>query len=193
MRILLVSDPHSSRPALVALDRLLQAERFDLVLCPGDVTDRHDRKAVEYFEDFADLITVKHRTPFKMVFGNNDSDEVINLARRREVLLHGTHITVGGYEFVGIGDFESHPAEPVNEIPNLSDTIVITHRPPSRTQKLKLGNSPMIHIAGHFHQRAETWQLGRTLVVQVPAALNGRYARLQLPDKQVEFRWFKDF
>lgn len=197
MKILLISDLHSSEATLKELDRLLGVERFDLVASPGDVTDRYDRDPVNYLDRFINLVTKKHRLPLKMVYGNNDSREVIERARAQAVLLHFDDWQFHGYRIAGIGDVESQPEIPGGSLKNLSGAIALSHRPTPQFKALKasgipLTNAPTIQIFGHYHTRAETHQLGPTLVINVPAGLDGRYAVLELPKKEVQFKWFKN-
>lgn len=204
MKILLVSDLHSSEATLKELDRLLSNVRFDLVASPGDVTDRYDRDPVNYLDRFINLVTKKHRLPLKMIYGNNDSRAVIERARAQGVLLHFDDWQFHGYRIVGIGDVESQPEVPGGSVTNLAGAIVLSHRPNPQFRELKelgmpLANAPIVQIFGHYHSRAETHELGPTLVINVPAGLDGRYAVLELPSKpaspvggKVEFKWFKN-
>ncbi|MFY9484360.1 MAG: metallophosphoesterase family protein [Patescibacteria group bacterium] len=197
MKILLLSDLHSSQSTLKGLDTLLGSERFDLVLSPGDITDRHDGHPLEYLDQFINLVTQKHHLPLKMVYGNNDSKEVIEHARQAGVLLHFDDEKIEGYRIAGIGDVESQPEIPGGSLNNLTGAIAVSHRPTPQFKELKasgtpLANAPMIQIFGHLHTRAETNQLGQTLVINVPAGALGRYAVLDLPSKMVQFKWFKD-
>lgn len=197
MNILLISDLHSSGGAIKGLDELLGSVQFDLVLSPGDVTDRYDAHGLEYLDQFINLVTQKHQLPLKMVHGNNDSKEVIERARSRGVLLHFDEEKIAGYRIAGIGDVESQPAIRGGSLKDLTGAIAISHRPTPQFNELKasgmpLANAPMIQIFGHYHARAQTEQLGGTLVINVPAGLDGRYAILELPSKKVEFKWFKN-
>jgi len=197
MKILLISDLHSSPSTLKGLDELLAIEQFDYVLSPGDVTDRYDANALEYLDQFINLVTQKHGLKLKMVYGNNDSKEVVEHTRARGALLHFDEENIQGYRIAGIGDVESQGEIPGGTLKDLSGTIVVSHRPTPQFKALKasgatLSNAPIIQIFGHYHTRAETEQVGSTLIINVPAAMDGRYAVLELPSKKVEFKWFKN-
>ncbi len=197
MKILLLSDLHSSQEALANIDKLMALEHFHIVLCTGDMTNHQDPRGVEYLEHFIELVKTKHNTELKLVFGNNDDDPVIAYARIRRVLLHFECMNISGERICGIGDFESHPDSHTYQMPDVAGSILMTHRPPLKqlvkSKELSLiKGSPTFHLAGHLHSRAETWQLGATTVIQIPAALDGRYATLELPSNKIQFKWFKE-
>lgn len=192
MKILLFADLHSSKPALQWLKKLFIQQRFDLVICPGDIVDRHDPGAKQYLEKLI-YICQRAKVSIRVVFGNNESDEIIGLYERYGISLHNKSYDQGSFTFVGIGDIEVHPDRMVDPttLP-IAGNILVTHRPPVINPKFeirnpKLANAPAIHIAGHIHSDGFIKKLGKTLVINVPAALKGAAGILQLPQKTVQF------
>ena len=192
MTILLFSDLHSSAKALSWLTNLLAKQKFDLVIAPGDIVDRYDAKTADYLKKFV-AICSKANVPTKVVFGNNEPEPIIGLYERRGISLHNKSYEQGGYTFIGIGDVEVHPDRMVDPtVLPIAGNILVTHRPPNKISNLKskiskFKNLPAIHIAGHTHYQAFTEKIGETLVIHVPAAIDGQAAILQLPQKTVQF------
>lgn len=204
MRILLFSDLHSSKDALDWLKTFLSETKIDLIISPGDIVDRHEPDGEQYVNDFNDICR-QFQVPLKVVFGNNEPQEVISLYERKGISLHNQSFELSGYTFVGIGDIEVHLDRIVDpaQLP-IAGNILVTHRPPQnnsqfsvpspakavegwRAGSFQFKNMPAVHIAGHLHSEGFVKKLGKTLVVNVPAALNGGAAILQLPEKSVQF------
>lgn len=187
MQILLFSDLHCSSRALAWLSDILSQRKIDLVIGPGDIVDRHVAAGSEYVDALIN-VCVQANVPLKVVFGNNESDEIIGYYERRGISLHNKSFDLGGYTFVGIGDIEVHPDRMIDpsDLP-IDDNILVTHRPPSQLIVSKFKNAPTVHITGHLHSNGFVKQIGKTLMVNVPAALNGGAAILQLPQKSVQF------
>ena len=76
MKILILSDLHSSAKALKLLRNILDQQKIDLVLSPGDIVDHYDVNALEYIKKFLNLCR-QFKVPLKVVFGNNEPEEMI--------------------------------------------------------------------------------------------------------------------
>ncbi len=188
MKIFVVTDLHGQRSALLGVNRHLKANRYDAAFMLGDLCDQHDPKALNYARDFIDLLAA-HRLPLYVVHGNQESSSVKLLFQQRGVSVHFNQRSLGEYEVVGVGFGDAFPVDPSFA----SGKILLTHEPPRaatiRTMKAKgvLPNAPIIHLAGHLHKLARAHQLGRTVLAQIPAAVDMRAAELELPSCQVKF------
>lgn len=192
IKILIFSDLHSSNSALNWLVKLLQKEKPNLVLSPGDIVNFHDQAASEYVKKFLANCRTQD-LPLKVVFGNNEAPETIDLYDDLGISIHGKTYSFNNFTFVGVGDIESNPSRmfDIAKLP-IQGNILLTHRPPDPNSKFqilnpKLANAPAIHIAGHLHSRGFSKKFGQTLVVNAPAASEGGAAILTLPDKKIEF------
>ncbi len=74
MKALCISDLHARISFLPALEKLLSAEKFDLMLCAGDITNNGEE--IEYCQKF---ISIANKLPFFFVPGNNEQGEIYHL------------------------------------------------------------------------------------------------------------------
>ncbi len=204
IKILCVSDIHNSNQFLRSLNEHLTKNKYNLILCAGDVVSLSNKKGMEFLKKFTDLITRLHQTKLFMIQGNCESEKMINLMRKKNVLLHLKLKKFRGHGFYGIGGW----MEDVGEISNLSrakprdlkskisNTILLTHLPPKRqviktlkhkSIKTKISDGPAVHLCGHLHAPGMIWKIGDTLVVKIPTAMYGGAAVLKMPSKKVRF------
>lgn len=182
MNILIVSDSHSNLKALDKLDKFLakNSKNFDLVLCGGDICNRGGE---EYLEKFLTVFK-KHKLSIFTVFGNNDSEKVIDRLNKLDINLHDKIKTFGGYKFAGMGW-----GEKVVSGDKTKDAIFVSHQPPKQSvlQNPNLQNKPLVHISGHWHKVEFFKKVGGVLLIQVPSLMLGKAAILSLPSKIVKF------
>lgn len=189
MKILVLTDLHGQRDILAKLTIHLSQQRYDGVFMLGDLCNRHDIKALEYAADFIDLITQKYSLPLYLVHGNNEPDSVKLLYQQKNITVHFNEKRLGDYQIIGIGYGDDFPTDPYFA----KDKILLTHEPPRAAaisqmeQKGELLNAPILHFSGHLHGMQTIRQIGRTVFVQVPSAMLGKAAVLQLPSIKVEF------
>lgn len=203
IKILCLSDIHSSNQFLRALNEHLTknpstklgAGKYDLVLCAGDVVSLPNKKGMEFLEKFINLITNLHQTKLFMVQGNSESEAMIDLMRKKNVLIHLKSKRFRGHGFYGIGGWMEDIPEISNLKSKISNAILLTHLPPKRiikTQeheniKTKIDSGPLIHLCGHIHSPGSIWRIGETLVVKIPTAMYGEAAVLEMPGRKIKF------
>lgn len=200
MRILALADFHSQKHILEDLKTFLQEENFDLAVIAGDLTIPGPA-AYPYILSLDDILE-KHQLPWLAVHGNNDPPEVIQFLHATSRNLHFEPKQFSGYHFIGIGGWgdELPPYDIKTE-----GAILITHIPPTLRRSPQpptlsrsfhsplhphpstLRDSPLLHLAGHIHHHAKITDIGPTRVVNIPAALLGRAAIIELPNRKVEF------
>jgi len=149
MRILVLADIHGERRAL---SKVIDAagKDFDLVVCPGDVTDMFSVPQDFSQMDVANMVLQQLLAigkPVLCVPGNHDPYEIIELFRNYGVNLHCTTEKRGGTTFLGFGG----AATPFNTIiePSEKETaawldrlsskaprgfVLVVHSPPKDTK-----------------------------------------------------------
>ncbi len=182
MKILVIADLHSRPTVLKPLAATLDAMRPEAVFGLGDMTD-----GVRSAAAYAEALVALHREreiPFLCISGNNDAISCLEVLARHDCLLDFQERDLNGVRVVGVGYHP--PEEPFT--PQLRDSILLTHVPPRRhSVPSHVTDVPRLHFAGHYHNRAATWRLNETLVVQVPSAQKLRAAMLELPSGRIRF------
>ncbi len=189
MKIFVCSDLHGQKSCLVWLDRHFAKYNYDAVFMLGDLCCSDDPNALIYANDFINLVQVKYKLPLYVVHGNQEPNMVKLLYIKKLVSVHLLEKKLGPYTVVGIGYGNTLPSS----VTYAKDNILLTHEPPKTAviknmqAKSALPNSPIVHLAGHLHSLARTFELGKTLLIQVPSLMAGRAAQLDLPSRQVRF------
>lgn len=188
MTLLITTDFHASLPALKGLDKLLQQKKYDGVLMLGDLINPNP-KELPYVDQFIDLIK-KFNLPLFGLHGNNEPVQAYEKYRQAGINIHLETKTLGNYKICGVGGWGNlteigFEDLSVNNLNIDENTIFVTHIPP--LPSIKTVNSPLIHLFGHKHVLAFTKQVGNTLQIQCPAAIEGRVTELILPAKTVNF------
>lgn len=98
MRILALSDLHGEETVLGGVARLIEKERFDLILIVGDITQRGP---LSYAEDLLDVVRGEK---VWAVHGNMDTQHVVELLERKGIFLHMEKAEIGGWNFIGFGE-----------------------------------------------------------------------------------------
>ncbi|MEM3555211.1 MAG: metallophosphoesterase [Candidatus Micrarchaeia archaeon] len=202
MRVLALSDLHAEEAVLDCLRKLLEKEKFDLILIVGDITHKGP---LSYAEDLLDVLRGEK---LFAVHGNMDTQQVVDLLERRGFLLHLRKAELGGWNFIGYGGSSPTPFntpieyseeriyEELSKMRMNSKTILITHPPPynsgvDRTsggvsagsksiRKIIEEKKPFMNICGHIHEGEGEAVIGETKVVKVPAAMNGKAVELMI-------------
>lgn len=179
-KILLISDFHQQNSVLKNLDNLFSKNKFDGIIVAGDLTSR-TFDALDYAKKFEEIIK-KYSLPLYYIHGNNEPDNVIEYFNDRGYSIHLNPKKIYGYKIVGIGGF----SEEYSANLDIKDSILVTHYPPISTDK-HFKNSPKIHIFGHMHSLEYQKMHGKTLLVQLKAAMLNGAAILELPSFKVKF------
>lgn len=193
MRILAVSDLHDDEAALERL--AARAKGYGCILVAGDVG-----KGRNFLEDLLDA----HPKMF-LIPGNGDPDFFEGVCGDR--CIQGRRVEIGeGLNVVGCGyspptPFHTrgeYPEETLYEwmrkLPIDARSIFLTHAPPygimDGAQGVHAGSravlktidekKPLLNVCGHIHEREGVAVVGRTSVLKVGAARNGRAGEIEI-------------
>ncbi|MEM5790572.1 MAG: metallophosphoesterase [Candidatus Aenigmatarchaeota archaeon] len=150
MKILILSDIHNDIENLMKFLDELRYVKFDVLVCPGDLTDTLTPKGFSK-EEIGELIIEEFKIFKKNILavpGNQDK-ELIQLFEKEGINLHGKGKIVGDYGFYGFGGAKTpfqtslEPTEEeikngleraFEEIKKARKKIQVTHAPPARTK-----------------------------------------------------------
>jgi len=193
MKILAMSDLHSSENALTLLKERVQRDRPDLLVLAGDITQFGPESYVRAVLDArGDVETLA-------VPGNCDPSSIESVMVEAGVSIHQQFRPVEKYTFVGLGG--SPP--PLMEIPDIPDLIIVSHVPPKGYNDLSVrGHSgserllnmvkrlhPILVISGHIHESQGAKKDMGTLFVNPGAAMDRHYAVIEVGEGiRVELR-----
>lgn len=110
MRILILADIHSRLDKLAEVLAAAEKERFDIVVCAGNLTDSFDNPFELEQIDVADVVVQKLlllKKPLLCIPGNHDPYEVVDLFEDYGVNLHDRSRKAQGIMFVGFGGAET--------------------------------------------------------------------------------------
>lgn len=150
MRILIVSDIHNDIENLMKFLDELKNVKFDVLVCPGDLTDTLTPKGFSK-EEIGKLIIEEFKTLKKkiLVVPGNQDKELIQLFEEEGISLHGKGKIIEDYGFYGFGGAKTpfgtslEPTEEeiknglekaLNDVKKLKKKIQVTHVPPARTK-----------------------------------------------------------
>jgi len=152
MKILVISDIHGDVENILRfLDEIKKFE-FDVVVCPGDLTDPINVPKGFTQLEIAKLILEELKSlgkPLLAVPGNNDTLEILNLLEKEDVCLHGKGKKIGEIGFYGCGgaktpfgtSFELDEVEIKTwlekgweEVKECEFKVQVTHSPPFNTK-----------------------------------------------------------
>jgi Icc-related predicted phosphoesterase len=192
MKLLLLSDIHSKKSVLKNLNQFLSKNKFDGVVCAGDIVSTPDPLKDDFLNAFVHLIVDLHSLPLFAIHGNNEDEANIKFLFDKKVSIHNIAKKFKGFTFFGIGGWgEDVVKDKFEKLPN-NNLIFVTHIPPRRLtedekEKLKAKKGPLVHICGHLHGRGGVWKIGLTLVIKVPTAEWDKAAILELPQRKIKF------
>jgi len=207
MKALCISDLHDKVKFLLAMKTLLEEEKFDLILCCGDITS--GGHSLEYVMKFLDIIHF-HKIPSFWVPGNNDVGEAFGILQENLTSVENNIVEFGAEKIVGMGgipDLYGHNIFPP-EIPKekMENSIFLSHIPPKKIEnlkkfdwrpekfsELKLAAAPKIQISGHIHFNWGVAWIGRTKILKMPAALNMMAASLDTKTLEIDFIEMKKY
>ncbi len=184
MRILAMSDLHSSENAFQLLRERLQRDKPDLLVLAGDITNFGPTEyASAVLEEAKGVQTLA-------VHGNCDPSPVREALEKVGASIHQEFRPVEKYTFVGLGG--SPP--PMMEIPAITDLIIISHVPPKgyndSTARGHRGSGrllgmveklhPILVISGHIHESQGAVKDKGTVFVNPGAAMDGHYAVIEV-------------
>ena len=183
MKLILISDLHGQPKTLNSLRAVLESERFDGLICSGDITYRDE---VGFLNEFFAILKGKG-VDAALIWGNSDE------ARSQEIILnspYNCHLEqkkIGAVKIYGVS-YSEEPILPDSQ--KIKGNILVTHKPPLKNQlKRPLSNAPKIHISGHIHSAKQMVEYPCVTHIQVPSLILRQYAVLSLPDIKVEFRY----
>jgi Icc-related predicted phosphoesterase len=209
MRILALSDLHADEDVLDRLRAISSRNEYDAVLFCGDITNRGP---VSYAKDVMALFPNAYA-----VFGNMDSNDVVDALSKTGRLIHGKKVKLGEWNLVGLGGSNPTPFGTPNEFSEeqIESTlrkagvdqfsIVLSHPPPygvfdevpgglhagsKSVKKIIDEKRPILLICGHIHEHEGKQIVGETLVVKLGAAENGRAAQITITDS-IEVRFIR--
>ena len=152
MKILVISDIHGDVENILRfLDRVKELE-FEVVVCPGDLTDPFSLPKGFTQLEIAKLILEELKSlgkPLLVVPGNNDTPEILNWLEKEKVSLHGKGKKIGEVGFYGCGgaktpfntSFELDEVEMRTwlekgweEVKECELKVQVTHSPPFNTR-----------------------------------------------------------
>src|SRR5438552_17632940 len=131
------------------LDKLSRFS-FDVIVCPGDITDYAVPKGFSR-TDIAKIVLEELKTlkkPILLLPGNQDK-EIISFLEKEGVSLHGRGVIINGVGFYGYGGAKTPfntPLEPseqelktglskaYEQVKNSKSKVQVTHIPPARTK-----------------------------------------------------------
>jgi len=213
MRVLLVSDIHGD---VEKLEKILEKEEFDAVLCAGDLSD------AEKFDDYGtklDEVLEKFNMKGKLtkaVPGNMDPEKkCIEELIQRRMNLHKKIAAFEDFEAVGFGGGQTPfgtSFEPEGKVIKQTLTtlhsrmkherkIAVIHQPPKGTE-LDVADgqhvgSPEVRelieekdfelvVTGHIHESYGIDQIGDTQIVNPGPVLEGHYGLAKFDDNEIE-------
>jgi len=156
MNILVVSDIHNDVENLMTFFEKIALMEFDVVVCPGDLTDMTMPKGFDK-KDIAKLIIEELKSlgkPVLVVPGNMDG-EIVSLLDQEKVSIHGKGKIVNDVGFYGFGgaktpfktslevseDDVKHGLEKsYAEVKDCKVKVQVTHSPPLKTNIDKISS-----------------------------------------------------
>ncbi len=202
MRLFLASDIHGS---VVKLKSALESERFDLIVLAGDLSNGPVSRAREV------LRTARSFGPVLFVPGNMDSPELLKLEEMEGCEnLHGRVIS-REFRFGGLGGGNLSPfntpielseEEIVAILSRLGDVDVLVSHPPPKGTKLDVirtgahvgsdgvrryleERQPILCVCGHIHESPGIDHLGKTVLVNPGPMMIGRYAIIEIREREI--------
>ncbi|MFB6147267.1 MAG: metallophosphoesterase [Candidatus Nanohaloarchaea archaeon] len=209
MRVLLVTDIHGD---VENLEKILEAEDYDAILCAGDLSDAREFDDYEgKLDDVLESMDRKEKL-VKAVPGNMDpEEECVQKLIRTRMNLHKKIASIGNSEAVGFGGGQTPfgtPFEPSDEdISNALETlydrmtadnrIAVIHNPPVDTnldiadgdhvgspavRKIVEKKDFQLLLTGHIHESRGRTELNGTTCVNPGPVMDGYYGIAEVED-----------
>jgi len=205
MRILVISDIHGSRNAVIKSAEIASREKIDLILVLGDISHNDFEEAISLLEKLAKI---------KKVFfipGNMDSKKLLTWTRDNIVNIHCKVEAINNdQKILGIGGSSITPfntsiefkeediAAKLDESSKYLEGkkfIFASHCPPRNTKidetnfgmhggstsiyKFIAQEKPDMNICGHIHEAFGIDYIGDTIIVNTGAVKDSRYAIIE--------------
>lgn len=209
MRTLLVTDIHGDTEKL---ERILEKEEYDAVLCAGDLSDAREFDDYEgKLDEVLELFNQKDKL-VKAVPGNMDpEEECVRNLRNHRINLHRKIGSFDGFEAIGYGGgitpfgtpFEPSGEEIRDTLEKLSERmksdtrVAVIHQPPKDTEvdvadgdhvgsqevrELIEDSDFDLVVTGHIHESRGRDQINDTEVVNPGPVLDGFYGVAEIGD-----------
>jgi Icc-related predicted phosphoesterase len=181
VRILLISDLHSQKKTLAALERIIKNHRFDGLICAGDIAQGND---TEFLKKLFGIIK-KNKLPSFLIWGNSEDELAREFIINSPYNIHLQRKKLGNLSIVGIaGVGEVAAFDPKI----LKGAILVTHQPPLKEAlNSKHPNSPKYHLSGHLHFAAYSKVYPATIHIQIPTLQAGRFGIFDPEQGQTKF------
>ncbi len=179
MKILAIVDLHGSLKALKKLQKLVNKQKPDIIVCAGDIS---------IFEQNIDYLIhriSRFKLPVLIIPGNHEEESALRKSCslfKNVFCLHGKTYEHDGVLFLGWGgggfsirdkEFEKKTKEFRKEMEKFGKVVLVTHAPPYKTRLDRIiekscGNKSIrnfikentkkikLAIAGHLHENAGT-------------------------------------
>jgi uncharacterized protein len=175
MKLLICTDIHSSRKALVKITALAKKENPDAIVCCGDLSmfEIHLKMVIR------SLASLKR--PLILIHGNHEEPSTFRKMckpYKHAHFIHGNHLILGDYLFLGYGGDGFSVVDPLFTLyakqfekilrqHNDKKVVLVTHAPPQKTKLDRIhghhcGNKtlrqfvekhqPLFHFCGHIHE-----------------------------------------
>ncbi len=215
MRVLLVTDIHGE---VEKLEKILEQEEYDAVLCAGDLSDA--KKFEDYrsqLEEVLDAFDRKGKLT-KAVPGNMDPEEecVRELIKRR-MNIHKKIASFEHFEAVGFGGgitpfgtpFEPEGSEIKDTLGTLYERmsadrkVSVIHQPPANTaldiadgdhvgsdevRELIEERDFKLVLTGHIHESSGREEIGGTVVINPGPVLEGSYGVAEIEEDTIDIQ-----
>ncbi len=201
MKILVLADIHGDEVALEKM-HAQKKDEYDYVLVAGDCTNNSTSYMVDFLETFPNAYVIP---------GNNESSNVLEILRMARHYAHEKRFELkDGHNLVGFGFSNPTPFHTPGEMKDEeiyerlsklkidAKTILLVHAPPYGLLDEIKGNhvgsqairriieerQPYL-VCGHLHEVIGVERLGKTLIVNVPAAEHGKYCSTEIKNGTV--------
>ncbi|MEW6329197.1 MAG: metallophosphoesterase [Candidatus Micrarchaeota archaeon] len=211
MRLLALTDMHGEEIVLEKITPVLK-KKYDYILVLGDITHKGPPSFADSFLSLLPKNTLALR-------GNMDPDDVAQLIETRGVSLHARRVEAGRFNFVGFGGSNPTPFGTPREFTedeiysalsalNIdANTILVTHAPPFDTpfdlvgggahvgsksiRKIIDERQPLLNLCGHIHEHEGEVEIGKTKIVKVAPASEGKGAEISITARKIEVRFIR--
>jgi Icc-related predicted phosphoesterase len=210
MKILAFTDFHGNQEAYQRAEEVIAAEKPELVIVAGDITNYDLKRAKQLLSDLANA-----GRPVYFVPGNMDNTELGKWPGNENVhALHGRCEHAEGIALIGLGasphgpfstPFEYSEEEAAELLTEAMKgyhggmLILVSHCPPKDTKVDRVSSGehagstsvrkfvektqPLLVVSGHIHEAQGADTIGSSTLVNTGPARQGHFAEITLDDK----------
>ncbi|MFB6292257.1 MAG: metallophosphoesterase [Candidatus Nanohaloarchaea archaeon] len=213
MRVLLLTDIHGD---VEKLQKILSREKYDTVLCAGDLSDAREFEDYESrLREVLDSFDQKGKMA-RAVPGNMDpEEECVGQLIDYRMNIHKKIASFESFEAVGFGGgitpfgtpFEPEGSEIKDAVETLhqrmkaDNKVAVIHQPPAETELdiadgEHVGSSEVreliqekdfdLVLTGHIHESRGSDEIGGTPVVNPGPVMDGYYGIAEIEDRKIE-------